>query len=94
MNIKIVLINYTDEICIKYKTTHDILIGGDLNEDLSKENGEKRSTYIKQFINDCNLNIYYMLEVPTLTLKDKTVARQTTFYSVKTLAEHSQKNVY
>jgi hypothetical protein len=50
MNIKIVLINYTDEICIKYKTTHDILIGGDLNEDLSKENGEKRSTYIKQFI--------------------------------------------
>ena len=75
MNIKIVLINYTDEICIKYKTTHDILIGGDLNEDLSKENGEKRSTYIKQFINDCNLSIYYMLEVPTLTLKDKTAAR-------------------
>jgi hypothetical protein len=50
MNIKIVLINYTDEICIKYKLTHDILIGGELNEDLSKENGEKRSTYNKQFI--------------------------------------------
>jgi hypothetical protein len=24
------------EICIKYKTTHDILIGGDLIEDLNK----------------------------------------------------------
>ena len=47
------------EICIKYKTTHDIRIGGDLNEDLNKENGEKRSIYIKQFINDCNLNICY-----------------------------------
>jgi len=47
------------EICIKYKTTHAILIGGDLNENLNKENGEKRSIYIKQFINDCNLNICY-----------------------------------
>jgi hypothetical protein len=38
---------------------YDILIGGDLNEDLNKENGEKRSIYIKQFINNCNLNICY-----------------------------------
>jgi hypothetical protein len=28
-----------------------MLIGGDLNEDLNKENGEKKSIYIKQFIN-------------------------------------------
>jgi hypothetical protein len=38
---------------------YDILIGGDLNEDLNKENGEKRAIYIKQFINNCNLNICY-----------------------------------
>ena len=47
------------EICIKYNTTHNILTGGDIHEDLSKENGETRSTYIKQFINECNLNISY-----------------------------------
>ena len=52
-------IDQLHEIRIKYKTTHDMLIGGDLNEDLNKENGEKKSIYIKQFINGCNLNICY-----------------------------------
>ena len=43
------------EIFQKFKDTHDILIGGDLNEDLNKSSPDKRGKYIRTFITDCQL---------------------------------------
>ena len=39
----------------KYNSTHQILIGGDINEDLNQETGTVRNNYIQDFISDCNL---------------------------------------
>jgi hypothetical protein len=47
------------EIYQKYNLTHDILIGGDINEDLTKNSNDYRVNYIKQFINECHLEIKF-----------------------------------
>jgi hypothetical protein len=39
--------------------THDILIGGDINEDLTKKSNDYRANYINQFINECHLEIKF-----------------------------------
>ena len=39
----------------KYNQTHDILIGGDINEDLSKNQTDNRSRYLYKFITECHL---------------------------------------
>ena len=36
------------EIYQKYNLTHDIIIGGDINEDLTKKSNDYRTNYIKQ----------------------------------------------
>jgi hypothetical protein len=36
------------EIYQKYNLTHDILIGGDINEDLTKKSNDYRANYINQ----------------------------------------------
>ena len=46
------------EIMQKY-TSHDILIGGDLNEDLTKNNKNQRTEYLLQFIKDFNLQVCF-----------------------------------
>jgi hypothetical protein len=43
------------EIFQKFKDTHDILIGGDLNEDLNKSSPDKRGKYLRTFITDSQL---------------------------------------
>jgi hypothetical protein len=43
------------EIIQKYNSTHQILIGGDINEDLNHKTGTVRNNYIQDFISDCNL---------------------------------------
>jgi hypothetical protein len=43
----------------KYNLTHDILIGGDINEDLTKKSNDYRANYINQFINECHLEITF-----------------------------------
>ena len=45
------------EICQKYCLTHDILIGGDINEDISKNKSDNRAKYIQQLIQDCHLQV-------------------------------------
>ena len=46
------------EICQKYAITHDILIGGDINEDLTKDKPDKRTEYMLRFLNECHLDIH------------------------------------
>jgi exonuclease III len=43
------------ELFQKYGNTHNIVIGGDINEDLNKAANNKRSKYLWEFINDCHL---------------------------------------
>ena len=43
------------EIIQKYNSTHQILIGGDINEDLNHKTGTVRNNYVQDFISDCNL---------------------------------------
>ena len=45
------------EIYQKYNLTHDILIGGDINEDLTKNSNDYRVNYIKLFVIECHLEI-------------------------------------
>ena len=45
------------EICQKYCLTHDILIGGDNNEDISRNKSDNRAKYIQQLIQDCHLQV-------------------------------------
>ncbi|CAG2222940.1 unnamed protein product [Mytilus edulis] len=47
------------EIMQKYTRSHDILIGGDLNEDLTKNNKNQRTEYLLQFIKDFNLQVCF-----------------------------------
>ena len=43
------------EIYQKYNQTHDIIIGGDLNEDLSnKDSKNQRKDYLLNFVEECN----------------------------------------
>ncbi|WAR06081.1 POLR-like protein [Mya arenaria] len=50
-------IEYLYDICEKYKSTHEILIGGDMNVDLSKNEckSDKRTLLIKSFIEQYSL---------------------------------------
>jgi hypothetical protein len=43
------------QIFQKFKDMHDILIGGNLNEDLNKSSPDKRGKYLRTFITDCQL---------------------------------------
>ena len=45
------------EICQKYCLTHDILIGGDNNADISRNTSDNRAKYIQQLIQDCHLQV-------------------------------------
>ncbi|WAR14005.1 POLR-like protein [Mya arenaria] len=50
-------LEYLYDICEKYKSTHEILIGGDMNVDLSKNEckSDKRTLLIKSFIEQYSL---------------------------------------
>ena len=45
------------ELYQKFHSTHDIILGGDLNEDLNIDINSKRNRYLRQFISECHL--YY-----------------------------------
>ena len=45
------------ELIQKYDTTHDVIIGGDFNEDISKTNNSRRARKLKKFIEECNMKI-------------------------------------
>ena len=47
--------NQIYEICQKYQHTHDIILGGDLNEDLSKNDDSKRYKYLQNLISDYDM---------------------------------------
>ena len=50
------IIDQLHEIYQKYHETHEIIIGGDLNEDLSNQNcSSKIREYLRNFISECNL---------------------------------------
>ena len=38
-----------------YESTHEIIIGGDLNEDLTKQKNSRRLLKLRQFLIDTNL---------------------------------------
>ena len=43
------------ELCEKYKKTHDIIIGGDFNENISIENKSKRACVMNKFMEEYDL---------------------------------------
>ncbi|CAG2240370.1 unnamed protein product [Mytilus edulis] len=45
------------ELIQKYDTTHDVIIGGDFNEDISKTNNSRRARKLNKFIEECNMKI-------------------------------------
>ena len=49
-------VDQISEITEKYCQTHDILLGGDLNEDLDKNDPTKRTKYLQNLITDYNLH--------------------------------------
>ena len=60
------IIDQLHEIYQKYHETHEIIIGGDLNEDLSNQNcSSKRREYLRNFISECNLK--YCISGKTFT---------------------------
>ena len=48
-------IDILTEIILKFKTTHEIVIGGDLNEDLGSVNSSKRLLYLDELIKEQEL---------------------------------------
>ena len=44
-----------EEILQKYSGSHEVLIGGDLNIDLTKSKGSKKKTYLMDFLKDFDL---------------------------------------
>ena len=48
-----------EEILTKYRDSHEILIGGDLNVDLTKNIPSKKKCLLLQFIENFNLNVSY-----------------------------------
>ena len=51
-----VCVDQLNEICQKFNHTYDIVIGGDLNEDLSKcDSKNNRITYLREFLNENNM---------------------------------------
>ena len=47
------------EIIQKYQNSHEIVIGGDFNEDISKNNNSRRASKLKELIADCELQINF-----------------------------------
>jgi endonuclease/exonuclease/phosphatase family metal-dependent hydrolase len=47
------------EIIQKYQNSHEIVIGGDFNEDISKNNNSRRVSKLKELIADCELQINF-----------------------------------
>jgi hypothetical protein len=43
------------ELIQKYQPSHYIIIGGDLNEDLTNSVQDNRKQYLIEFIDECNL---------------------------------------
>jgi hypothetical protein len=42
-----------------YQNSHEIVIGGDFNEDISKNNNSRRASKLKELIADCELQINF-----------------------------------
>jgi endonuclease/exonuclease/phosphatase family metal-dependent hydrolase len=47
------------EIIQMYQNSHEIVIGGDFNEDISKNNNSRRVSKLKELIADCELQINF-----------------------------------
>ena len=47
------------EIIQKYQNSNEIVIGGDFNEDISKNNNSRRASKLKELIADCELQINF-----------------------------------
>ncbi|CAC5425416.1 unnamed protein product [Mytilus coruscus] len=45
------------EIIQKYELTHNLVIGGDFNEDISKINNSRRALKLKKLIDECNMKV-------------------------------------
>ncbi|CAC5394456.1 unnamed protein product [Mytilus coruscus] len=45
------------EIIQKYELTHNLVIGGDFNEDISKINNSRRALKLKKIIDECNMKV-------------------------------------
>ncbi|CAC5420234.1 unnamed protein product [Mytilus coruscus] len=45
------------EITQKYELTHNLVIGGDFNEDISKINNSRRALKLKKLIDECNMKV-------------------------------------
>lgn len=43
------------EIIQTYQTTHEIIVGGDMNEDISKMNNSRRAVKLRELMTECNL---------------------------------------
>ena len=55
-NLKKMLINFS-KYARNTVLTHDILIGGDINEDISRNKSDNRAKYIQQLIQNCLLQV-------------------------------------
>ena len=55
-NLKKMLINFSN-YARNTVLTDDILIGGDINEDISRNKSDNRAKYIQQLIQDCHLQV-------------------------------------
>ncbi len=44
------------EIYLKFSDTHQIIIGGDLNENLTSSSHNRRANYMLDFMKDCQLS--------------------------------------
>ena len=47
------------EIIQKFQSSHEIVIGGDFNEDISKSNNSRRANKLKSLISDCELQMNF-----------------------------------
>jgi hypothetical protein len=47
------------EIIQKFQSSHEIVIGGDFNEDISKSNNSRRANILKNLISDCELQMNF-----------------------------------
>ena len=49
------------EIIQKYQNSHEIVIGGDFNENISKNNNSRRASKLKELITDCDFKSIFMV---------------------------------
>ena len=53
-------ITQLEEILVqKYSGSHEVLIGGDLNIDLTKSKGSKKKTFLMDFLKDFDLHVTF-----------------------------------